>query len=506
MSDQSEPTTSLSPQDLHALHQLAKELGAATIRQDRADRPGYLVDHAIPLLPSIKGSKSYQKRLVDAAYRLYDLICQDPTVLLHIQNKTSVHRSNATRGVLQPFRPSDRRHNIDALVHLLHSFAHIASRVKGRLTQLAIPLAREAFVGPNSLPLQQKALSQMVYALAVFRGKGAWAVLYPARYNDDTGIGLRTRLEGTWPFFDWLLAQRLVFVGHPVPKALTKAISGPVLRIKSNHEGDDLIVPLDRDLQDVEAILPPLNAELIKQKISLELPTYSLFAKYFDSLDLRGGRSLYRQFKHEDGIAGRLYGHCVQTLPAAIRPFLQINGQPTIEADYRAMQLVLLYAEAGIPLPKGDPYLIPDRRLPRLSDEAEEDQALGRRLMKTVLQMSVGNVTRQQTIAAISGHLNSKTSLSPGLAGLLYEIFWSAHHPVCPHTDGSEPAWGKLQHIDSMVALRVLRILYDQGIYAIPIHDSFIVQSKHVDALTSAMRQAWRERYPSIEIGIRVNT
>ena len=223
-------------------------------------------------------------------------------------------------------------------------------------------------------------------------------------------------------------------------------------------------------------------------------------------LDLRGGRSLYRQFKHEDGIAGRLYGHCVQTLPAAIRPFLQINGQPTIEADYRAMQLVLLYAEAGIRLPKGDPYLIPDRRLPRLSDEAEEDQALGRRLMKTVLQMSVGNVTRQQTIAAISGHLNSKTSLSPGLAGLLYEIFWSAHHPVCPHTDGSEPAWGKLQHIDSMVALRVLRILYDQGIYAIPIHDSFIVQSKHVDALTSAMRQAWRERYPSIEIGIRLNT
>lgn len=504
MPDQSKSIIPLDLQANYGLDQLAKELGARTIYQDRSDRPGYLVDRAIPLLPKIKGGKAYLKHLLDAAYKLYDLIRNDPTVLLHIHDKTSVHREGATRGVLRPFRPSDLRHNIDALVHLLHSFAHIASRVKDRLTQVAIPLARDAFVGPDRLPLQQQALSQMVYALAVFRGKGEWAVLYPARYNDDTGIGLRTRLEIRLPFLDWLLMQRLVFVGHPTPKAPRRAVAGPILRIKSDDEGYEYIVPLNRDLLEIEAILPPLNAELAKQRISLVLPSYDLFARHFDYLGLQGRRSLYRQFRDEEGIAGRLYGHCVQTLPSAIRPFLQINGNPSIEADYRAMQLVLLYAEAGITPPEGDPYLIQDPRLPRLYGEVEEDQALGRSLMKAVLTMSVGNTNRQETVAALSGYLNAETSLSPGLAGMLYDIFWTAHQPVCPHGNWIEPAWKKLQYVDSTIALRVLRILYDQGVYAIPIHDSFIVQSRHEDTLTSAMHQAWQERYPKFPIGIRV--
>ena len=504
MPHQSKPTIPLDLQTNYAWDQLAKELGARTIYQDRADRPGYLVDNAIPLLPKIKGDKAYQKNLLDAAYRLYELICSDPTVLQHIQNKTSVHRQGATRGVLRPFRSSDLRHNIDALVHLLHSFAHIASRVNDRLTQIAVPLARDAFVGTDRLPLQQQALSQMVYALAVFRGKGEWAVLYPARYNDETGIGLRTRLEVRRPFLDWLLVERLVFLGHPAPKAPTKAVVGPILRIKSDDEGHEYIVPLSRDLLEIEAILPPLNAELAKQRLSLVLPSYDLFARHFDHLGLQRRRSLYRQFKDEDGVAGRLYGHCVQTLPSAIRPFLQINGNPSIEADYRAMQLVLLYAEAGITLPEGDPYLIRDPRLPRLYGEVEEDQALGRSLMKAVLTMSVGNTNRQETVAALSGYLNAETSLSPGLAGPLYDIFWSAHQPVCPHGNWAEPAWKTLQYVDSMIALRVLHILYDQGVYAIPIHDSFIVQSQHRDKLVVTMKQAWQERYPDIAIGIRV--
>jgi hypothetical protein len=84
-------------------------------------------------------------------------------------------------------------------------------------------------------------------------------------------------------------------------------------------------------------------------------------------------------FNGEDGKAGRLYGHFVQQLPADVRLCLRINQQPVLEADYRSMQLALLYAEAGLPIPDGDPYDI---------------DGMDRDLAKTVLTRSVGCATK----------------------------------------------------------------------------------------------------------------
>jgi hypothetical protein len=195
-------------------------------------------------------------------------------------------------------------------------------------------------------------------------------------------------------------------------------------------------------------------------------------------------------FKGEDGFGGRLYGHFVQQLPADIRPCLRINQQPVVEADYRSVQLALLYAEAGLAIPDGDPY---------------EIVGLHRDEAKVILTRSVGCATRDKATAALRHYLEQNNALKPGRAERIYDAFWDKHRAVWPHAQAQPPIWSRLQDADSEIALRVLRLLLDDGVAAIPIHDSFIVQAKHRDKLVVAMQQAWRERYPATEIGIAVS-
>ena len=61
---------------------------------------------------------------------------------------------------------------------------------------------------------------------------------------------------------------------------------------------------------------------------------------------------------------------------------------------------------------------------------------------------------------------------------------------ICPHGQAeTEAAWARLQELDSLLALRVLRMLLAKGITAIPIHDSFVVEERYADTTTAVMVQ-----------------
>ena len=159
-----------------------------------------------------------------------------------------------------------------------------------------------------------------------------------------------------------------------------------------------------------------------------------------------------------------------------------------VELDYNAMQLAILYAHHGLPTPEGDLYKM-----------AGGD----RDLMKMALIHSVGNATKADTVQSLKQKLRDDLR-DPNKAEGLYDQFWEVHKAVCPHDAEDEGPWPWLQNIDSEIALRVLRLLYDQDIYAIPVHDSFIVKARHKDAVEAAMQQAWKEQYPGRKIGIKV--
>lgn len=285
-----------------------------------------------------------------------------------------------------------------------------------------------------------------------------------------------------------------MFAGHPKPKVKSNdQEETSILYVNLAPKGDKPDKrPLRRELSVSESVLPLLNNKLKRQQVTLHLPNYTAYRSHWNDgegisrLMMGGSKQLYRSFRFEDGKAGRLYGHFVQRLPGDARKYLRIDNQSVVELDYSAMQLVMLYAANDLSVPEGDLY---------------ELAGSSRDVMKTVLTHSVGNATKDETVHSLKG-LFAENGLNPSRAEPLYDQFWSVHRVVCPH-DAEQGPWPWLQNIDSEIALRVLRLLYDQGIDAIPIHDSFIVKAKHEEALEAAMQQAWLEQYPDTKIRIK---
>jgi hypothetical protein len=468
--------------------------------------PAYL-DESILLFKKRQGPQIYRRHLRDAADDLSQLILEDEHVETRIEESRAEGHSPADQIKRSPLR--DKMKARPAVELLLHSLAHIAScpsisQPSGRVVKkryVSIPLSAKDYSGSSGFPANRDAMSSVIKALCVLGGNDPWLEVMRGRYDKDTGVGTVTRVEPRRPLLDYLVRYRLVFPGHP--KGLQAKGNKPASVLMLNTTAEtateggqpDTAVPLHRSLTESESVLPALNEALARQRLSIVLPNYAAYEAHWDfklsrtRIRERGSKTLYRMFKGEDGVGGRLYGHFVQQLPADIRPCLRINQQPVVEADYRSMQLALLYAEAGLPVPNGDPY---------------EAEGLHREEGKVILTRSVGCATRDEATASLRHYLEQNNALKPGRAERIYDAFWNKHRAVWPHGPDQPPIWSRLQYADSEVALRVLRLLLDEGVAAIPVHDSFIVQAKHRDKLVAAMKQAWRERYPATEIGIAV--
>jgi hypothetical protein len=463
--------------------ELARLSGA--VSQLFSDNP----EDSIPLLPAIRGRKGYQARLKEAAQVLYDL--------LYVADSTTLPRRA---------KPS----HLTALQFLLHSMAHVASvpvTVKGsRQRFVAISKTTKDFVaGAEYGHLSHAAFTKIVDALDAYESQDTgmpWLEVKAAYHNPTTGKGRRTRIKASQPFCDWMVQQRLIFPWHPkgtTAKSTKSKASSSLLWISDKNEEDDtpFAEPLNRRLFDDEEVLLDLNTSLDDQSIHCQLETYAEYEKLYDfkegkpRFSLGGNRKIHRQFSLEEGRGGRLYGHWVQSIPPWVRSKLTVDRKPTVELDYSSMQLVLLYAIKGVHLPDcEDLYALPSMI------HSRDD-------MKLVLTRSVGNPTRDKTIASIGLALRDEHRRYSE-AEVLYDSFWGHHAAVCTHGDSiTEAAWPQLQYLDSRIALRVLGKLLDQGITAIPIHDSFIVQGRYAEVTERVMQEAFQELCPGLSIGIK---
>ena len=140
-------------------------------------------------------------------------------------------------------------------------------------------------------------------------------------------------------------------------------------------------------------------------------------------------------------------------------------------------------------MPEGELYKIPGTHWPR---EA----------CKAVLRISVGSFSRVEAVKALAKELLAMR-LKADRAGELYDVFWEQHDAVRPHTDGSSPAWVKLQSLDAQIALKVLCYLAEQDIPAVPIHDSFIVPAKYEAECREAMKKGFADYAPGISVMIK---
>jgi hypothetical protein len=233
-------------------------------------------------------------------------------------------------------------------------------------------------------------------------------------------------------------------------------------------EGNPIDYLDNRDTRRMRKNLAALNEGLLSQQIGLG----ERIVREGDRLE-NGGRArvqLQRIFHRGDfNLGGRFYGGHWQNMKERQR--LSINGEDTVEIDYVAMHIRLLYQDAGKQL-IGDPYDL---------------EGWPRGHAKLALLIAINARTTINAVRALADALRLDGVSDPFRSAQKLVAAVKARHPDIGHAFGSD-AGVRLMHRDSDIAEGVmLEMLHATGIAPLPIHDSFIVPASQKERLNEAM-------------------
>jgi hypothetical protein len=192
--------------------------------------------------------------------------------------------------------------------------------------------------------------------------------------------------------------------------------------------------------------------------------------------------ALYRSFKYDWQHGGRLYGGWWIQVPKEERPHLTINGVATIELDYAQLHPSILFARVGKQL-DFDPYSLLGFDNPAIREIGKNTFA--RLLNRTPINGEIKPLKlTKEDLAQLPKGMNGEEYMQRFLAPL---------EPISKWFGSGEGT--RLQRQDSDLAVDVLGRLLFQGIVALPVHDSFIVQLNHRDSLIQAMEESYLVRF-----------
>ena len=192
------------------------------------------------------------------------------------------------------------------------------------------------------------------------------------------------------------------------------------------------------------------------------------------------GAGVVRIFNETMDRGGRHYGlgSSWQNIPAAERPRISIDGEPVVELDYSTLHPSLLYAEVGA-VPPHDCYAIGNWPRP---------------LVKKALLVLI-NASNLHKVRRYLAHCPEMAALGPAdeqdalhTASLVIADIKRVHQRIAKFFHADTGA--RLMRVDSDLSSAILSKLLRQGIVALPVHDSFLVQTRHIDALENAMLES----------------
>lgn len=305
----------------------------------------------------------------------------------------------------------------------------------------------------------------------------------PGPFGGPSGRGRRTRVRAT---------PRLVAMLEDA--GLSTAAIGQLrttenVRLKAAAPGHRQTKPLidytdTAETNGFRAVLAEVNALIAATRIDLDLPALSGPLTALEGPDEedrpdandRTARQLYRVFNNSRfDQGGRFYGGFWQSLRKEDRKHILIDGEPTVELDFKSMHPRLCYQFENKTLaPDVDPYLIP--ALPPSS----------RWLVKAALTRLL-NAAPGKTPRAPEG---ASEALPPRMkwARFLWHIA-DHHRPIAPWFRSGQGL--RLQYLDSAIADKVLAYLTLRGTPCLPVHDSFIVPASRERQLGETMFSAY---------------
>jgi len=179
-------------------------------------------------------------------------------------------------------------------------------------------------------------------------------------------------------------------------------------------------------------------------------------------------------------LGGRFYGGWWQFIPKEYRPYITVNGHPTVEIDYSGLHPYMLYHLEGLTPPEGDMY---DIGLWNNDLERSFKRPLVKEFFNASINDQYGHFRLTQSELSMLGTTNAK----------LVKQIQSKHSPIA-HRFSS--GYGlRLQWVDSQLAERVMLLLMQQNKICLPVHDSFIGLLTQSSSIVHAMETAYFERF-----------
>ncbi len=208
---------------------------------------------------------------------------------------------------------------------------------------------------------------------------------------------------------------------------------------------------------------------------------------------------LHRTFSRGDiNKGGRFYGAWWQGISSDLRSLIKINGNNTIEIDFSMLHPTLLYIQETGKLPTKDPYVIPE-----IENLNETEMRTYRDSLKTLLNAIINSTSNRISneppkgddghyLKDTEGNYIKKYTLPRGMSFVEAKKALTEHNQEIEEHFFSD-AGVRLQNIDSKIALKVMQKCILQGFIALPVHDSFIVETQRKEELQNFMVEAVKE-------------
>jgi hypothetical protein len=279
-----------------------------------------------------------------------------------------------------------------------------------------------------------------VDALDRLRSDG-YIIQHKGFYNHLGGFGRLTRIYGT--------------------EKLSERIDAPLIGDHIQLQQDAELIVL-KGFEYTSDALPEDHQDLVRLNAindflkAFKWPQYGPVRLIYTGGPVRGGR-VYTRF---------------QNLPKGIRAELTLNGQPTVELDYKANHLMMLLALHGVSLPT-DPYIA-----------IAEKTGCSREKVKDFMTKSLG----------ADGEATAFNALKrSGFNLILFNAIKDGTLTVYP-TLSSALFTGigvNLQSLEGQIALDIMYEGVKVGVPVLPVHDSFITSEDHEDWLREQMYVQW---------------
>jgi hypothetical protein len=188
-------------------------------------------------------------------------------------------------------------------------------------------------------------------------------------------------------------------------------------------------------------------------------------------------------------VHGRFYGGFWQQVSETLRKDIFINGNPTIEVDYKALHISLLYArflnEQKVWSYGEDPYDL------NVQLDAEVPRNTQRKLVKSLILQAINADSRKAAFSAFRDKAETgspeKRLTNDDLARLL-EAFLD-EHPDLRRFIATDTGVD-LMRVDGDITEEIIRLMTNRGIPVLTIHDSYIVERHRFTDLRAVMAMA----------------